>query len=188
LHWSENTRQTESGDLIVLDIGAEFDMYTADITRTIPVNGKFSDRQKKIYEIVLKANQEAIGMIAPGVEMNDVSDRVREILAEGLVGLELIKDISELRRYYYHGLSHPIGLQVHDVGGLGVLEPGMVITIEPGIYVREEGMGVRIEDDVLVTDEGHVVLTDGAPRTVAEVESMMGEEGIDFSRYVITNR
>jgi len=188
LHWSENTRQAESGDLVVLDIGAEFEMYTADITRTIPINGKFTRRQREIYEIVLKANQEAIGMIAPGVEMRDVSDKVREILAEGLVGLDLIKDIGELRRYYYHGLSHPIGLQVHDVGGLGVLEPGMVITIEPGIYIREEGMGVRIEDDVLVTENGRVVLTDGAPRTVVEVEGMMQEEGIDFTRYLISRR
>jgi len=185
LHWSENTRQTRGGDVVVLDIGAEFDMYTADITRTIPVGGTFTKRQRDIYEIVLKANQAAIEMVAPGVDMRDVSERVNEVLTEGLVRLGLIKDRSQLRRYYTHGLSHSIGLQVHDVGGLGRLEAGMVITIEPGLYLPEEGFGIRIEDDVLVTERGRAVLTEAAPKTVEEIENLMKEDGLDYSRYLL---
>jgi Xaa-Pro aminopeptidase len=174
-----------AGDVAVLDIGAEYRMYTADITRTIPISGAFTKRQREIYEIVLKANQTAIDMVAPGVSMRDVSEKVDDVLTDGLVKLGLIKDKSQLRQYYYHGLSHSIGLQVHDVGGLGQLEPGMVITIEPGLYLRGEGLGVRIEDDVLVTESGHMVLTAGAPKAVEDVERLMKEDGLDFSRYLI---
>jgi Xaa-Pro aminopeptidase len=185
LHWSENTRQMRAGDVAVLDIGAEYRMYTADITRTIPISGAFTKRQREIYEIVLKANQTAIDMVAPGVSMRDVSEKVDDVLTDGLVKLGLIKDKSQLRQYYYHGLSHSIGLQVHDVGGLGQLEPGMIITIEPGLYLRGEGLGVRIEDDVLITESGHMVLTAGAPKAVEDVERLMKEDGLDFSRYLI---
>ena len=191
LHWSENTRQAVAGDLAVLDIGAEYNMYTADITRTIPISGKFTDRQKAVYEVVLRANQAAIDMVGPGVKMADVNAKVNDILAEGLVALGLIKDKTGLRQYYTHGLSHPIGLQVHDVTGGGgqtlggTLQPGMVITIEPGIYIREEGLGVRIEDDVLVTETGREVITAAAPKTVAEIEALMKQEGMDFGRYLI---
>ena len=191
LHWSQNTRQTASGDLVVLDIGAEYDMYTADITRTIPVSGRFTDRQKAVYETVLRANQAAIDMIGPGVKMADINAKVNDILADGLVALGLIKDKSGLRQYYTHGLSHPVGLQVHDViseGGQtlrGTLQAGMVITIEPGLYIREEGLGVRIEDDVLVTETGHEVITAAAPKTVAGVEALMRQEGMDFGRYLV---
>ena len=188
LHWSENSRKMEDGDLVVIDIGAEYNMYTADVTRTIPVNGKFTQRQKDIYEIVLATNEGAIAMIAPGVSMRDVSNKASEILAEGLIKVGLIKDRSELRTYYFHGLSHPIGLQVHDVGRTGVLEPGMVITIEPGIYIREEGLGVRIEDDVLVTETGHEVMSKNAPKTVAEIEALAKEKGMDYSRYLIKKK
>jgi Xaa-Pro aminopeptidase len=130
-------------------------------------------------------------MIGPGVKMADVNARVNDIIAGGLVKLGLIKDKTGLRRYYTHGLSHPIGLQVHDVTGGprqtlgGTLEPGMVITIEPGIYIREEGLGVRIEDDVLVTDTGHEVITAGAPKSIAEVEALMKQGGMDFGRYLV---
>jgi Xaa-Pro aminopeptidase len=191
LHWSENSRQAAAGDLAVLDIGAEYDMYTADITRTIPISGKFTDRQKAVYQIVLRANEAAIEMIGPGVKMADVNAKVNDIIGEGLVTLGLIKDKTGLRRYYTHGLSHPIGLQVHDVTGGGgqtlggTLQPGMVITIEPGIYIREEGLGVRIEDDVLVTDTGHEVMTAAAPKSVSEIEALMKENGMNFRRYLI---
>jgi Xaa-Pro aminopeptidase len=185
LHWSENTRRTEPGDVIVMDIGAEYEMYTADITRTIPVSGTFTKRQRDIYEIVLEANEEAIKMVAPGVKMSDISSRVNDILAEGLIKVGLIKDKSGLRRYYTHGLSHGIGLQVHDIGGLGVLEPGMVITIEPGLYIPDENLGVRIEDDVLVTATGYECITAAAPKSVADVEKLMKEEGLDFTRYLV---
>jgi len=185
LHWDENSKLMESGDLVVIDIGAEYNMYTGDITRTIPVNGTFSSRQREIYEIVLRANETAIDMIAPGISMSDVSRKTGDVLAEGLIAAGLIKDKSELRRYFFHGLGHPIGLQVHDVGGTGTLEPGMIITIEPGIYVREESLGVRIEDDVLVTENGHEVLSKNTPKAIEDVEKLLRQRGVDYSRYLI---
>ncbi len=186
LHWSENTRQTGAGDLVVLDVGAEYRMYTADITRTIPIGGTYTKRQRDVYEIVLQANQAAIEMVAPGVEMRDINSRVNSVLSEGLIKLGLIKDQSGLRQYYTHGLSHSIGLQVHDVGALGKLEPGMVITIEPGLYVPAEGFGIRIEDDVVVTDSGHEVITSGVPRALQEVEALMKQgSSLNLNRYLI---
>jgi Xaa-Pro aminopeptidase len=171
-----------------MDIGAEYDMYTGDITRTIPLGGTFSKRQRDVYEVVLKANEEAIKMVGPGVSMTAINTRVNDILAEGLIKLGLIKDKSGLRRYYTHGLSHSIGLDVHDLGGsltVGALEPGMVITIEPGLYIPEEKLGVRIEDDVLVTPTGYECITSAAPKAVADVEKLMKEPGIDFTRYLV---
>jgi Xaa-Pro aminopeptidase len=191
LHWSANTRKTEPGDVVVMDIGAEYGMYTADITRTIPISGTFSKRQRDVYEVVLKANEEAIAMIAPGVDMADVNAKVNDVLAEGLIALGLTKDKSGLRQYYTHGLSHSVGLQVHDLGGAntaGVLKPGMVITIEPGLYIPAENLGVRIEDDVVVSETGHDVITSGAPKGVVEVEKVMKGPGIDFSRYLVNKK
>jgi Xaa-Pro aminopeptidase len=188
LHWSTNDRKTEPGDVVVMDIGAEYNMYTADITRTIPISGTFTKRQREVYEVVLKANEAAIAMVAPGVNMADVNAKVNDVLTEGLIALGLIKDRSGLRQYYTHGLSHTVGLQVHDLGGantVGVLKPGMVITIEPGLYIPAESLGVRIEDDVLVTESGHEVITAGAPKSVAEVEKLMKEAGMDFARYLV---
>jgi Xaa-Pro aminopeptidase len=188
LHWSENTRKTGPGDLIVLDIGAELNRYTADITRTIPISGTFTPRQRDIYEIVLKANEEAIKMVGPNVNMADVNARVNEVLAEGLIRVGLIQDKSGLRQYYTHGLSHSIGLDVHDLGGAlttGVLKPGMVITIEPGLYIPAENLGIRIEDDVLVTPAGYEVITSAAPKSAAEVEKLMKEPGMDPARYTV---
>jgi len=185
LHWADNSRTMEDGDLVVVDIGAEFDMYTADVTRTIPVNGKFTDRQKDVYNIVLAAQQAGMDVLRPGISWGEVNTAANEILVEGLKRIGLIKDRSELRNYYFHGLGHNIGLQVHDVGGLGTLEPGMHFTIEPGIYIREEGLGIRIEDDFLMTETGYIHTSINAPRTVEEIEEMMKEKGTDYSRYII---
>lgn len=177
LHWSENTRRTEAGDVVVVDIGAEYQHYTGDVTRTIPISGKFTARQRQVYEVVLAANEAAIAMIAPGVDMRAVDKRVEQVMTDGLTKLGILKQGERpgLRRYYTHGLSHPIGLTVHDVGGLGKLEPGMVITIEPGLYFPDEKMGFRIEDDVLVTSKGHEVLTSAAPKQVAAIEQLMAQ-------------
>ncbi len=119
--------------------------------------------------------------------MREINARVDSILMDGLMDVGLIetKDRASLRQYYYHGLSHSLGLNVHDVGGLGTLEEGMVLTIEPGLYLREEAIGFRIEDDVLVTADGHELLTADAPKTVEDIEAIMAEPGIDFSRYMI---
>jgi Xaa-Pro aminopeptidase len=188
LHWSENSRQTQPGDVVVMDIGAEYRGYTADITRTIPVSGTFTKRQREVYETVLKANQAAIEMVKPGISMREISAKVNDILTEGLIALGLIKDKSQLRRYYTHGLGHSVGLQVHDVGPITTLEPGMILTIEPGLYIPEESLGIRIEDDVLVTENGGLVLTEAAPKKVDEVEALMKQGGIDFSRYLVNTR
>jgi Xaa-Pro aminopeptidase len=185
LHWASNTRQTQAGDVVVVDIGAEYGMYTADVTRTIPINGKFSPRQREVYEIVLAANEAAIARVAPGVSMAQINAAANEQLTAGLMRLGLIRSAGELRNYYFHGLSHSLGLAVHDVGGLGTLEAGMVFTIEPGIYIRAEGIGFRIEDDILVTETGHEVLTAGAPKKVEEIEALMAETGMDIARYLI---
>jgi Xaa-Pro aminopeptidase len=179
LHWMENSRKMEEGDIVVVDCGAENGYYCADITRTYPVSGKYSSRQKALYEIVLKANEEAIKMIAPGVKMANVSHTADSVLADGMVQIGLIKDKADFKKYYYHGLSHQIGLKNISEGPVQVLEPGMIITIEPGIYVREEKTGVRIEDDVLVTATGYEVLSKNAPKQIPEIEKLMREEGMD---------
>jgi Xaa-Pro aminopeptidase len=187
LHYEANRRQMESGDVVVMDIGAEYHGYTADVTRTIPVNGTFSPAQRQIYEIVLNAQQEAIKEFKPGASPSTPSQRATDVIADGLMQLGIIKDKSEVRRYYMHGLSHHIGLDVHDVGRYGATyEPGMILTAEPGIYIAEGSpcdkkywnIGVRIEDDVLITENGNRVLSAGAPKTVKEIESLMKEKGI----------
>ncbi len=189
LHWSENSRQTQPGDVIVLDIGAEYRNYTADITRTIPVSGTFTRRQRDVYEIVLRANEAAIEMMKPGVKMRDVEAKVTDVLGDGLLKLGAIKDKKETSQYAWHGASHPIGLQVHDVGSTAELQPGMVVTMEPGLYFPSENLGIRIEDDVLITPEGHEVITAAAPKSVAAVESLMKEgDGIDFRRYLVVGK
>lgn len=185
LHWMENSRKMEDGDLVVVDCGAENQMYCADITRTYPVSGKYSNRQKELYEIVLKANEEAIKMIAPGVKMADISNRADSVLTEGMLRIGLIKDKKDFKRYYYHGLSHQIGLKGAPGGLASVLEPGMVITIEPGLYVREEKNGIRIEDDVLVTANGYEVLSGNSPKQIAEIEKLMKEEGTEVLKTVL---
>ena len=185
LHWMENSRKMEDGDLVVVDCGAEKDMYCADITRTYPVSGKFTDRQKAVYNIVLKANEEAIKMIGPGVKTADISLKADSVLSDGMVRIGLIKERAEFKKYYYHGLSHQIGLKDSFGGLVAVLEPGMIITIEPGIYIREEKTGVRIEDDVLVTDTGYDILSMNAPKQIPEIEKLMKEEGLNVLRNVI---
>jgi Xaa-Pro aminopeptidase len=182
LHWMENSRRMESGDLVVVDCGAEKGMYTADITRTYPVSGRYTDRQKAIYEIVLKANEEAIKKIAPGVRLAELSRTADSVLADGMLRIGLINDRKEFRKYYYHGLSHQIGLKNAYGGLFDVLQPGMIITIEPGIYVREESLGIRIEDDVLVTENSYEVLSGKAPKRIPEIEQLMKEEGMDVNK------
>jgi len=185
LHWMENSRQMQDGDIVVVDIGADYQFYWSDITRTIPVNGKYSSRQKEVYEIVLKANEEAIKMVKPGVPFSEISKKADEVLAEGMLRIGLIDDKKDFKKYYFHGLGHHIGLINARSIEIGTLEPGMVITIEPGIYIKEEALGVRIEDDVLVTQDGHKVLSAAAPKKINEIEKLMSEMGIDISDHLI---
>lgn len=168
LHYSANRRRMQAGDLVVMDVGAEYYGYTADVTRTVPVSGKFTPRQKEIYEIVLRAQEAGIKAIRPGVTMQDVHRAATAVIAK-----------AGYRRYFLHSTSHWLGLDVHDVGPtFSALKPGMVLTVEPGIYIAKEQLGVRIEDDVLVTATGGKVLSAGVPRTVAEIEALMSRKGV----------
>jgi Xaa-Pro aminopeptidase len=170
-----------------MDIGAEVQGYSADVTRTIPVNGTFSPAQREIYEIVLRANEESIKEFKPGASQAVPSQKAYDIIADGLMKLGIIKNKDDARTYYMHGLSHHIGLDVHDAGPYGKpYAPGMILTDEPGIYIaagspcdkKYWNIGVRIEDDVLITAEGNRVLSAGAPKSVKEIESLMKQKGL----------
>jgi Xaa-Pro aminopeptidase len=172
LHYDVNRRRTENGDLVVIDAAAEWGQYTADVTRTFPINGRFTSRQKAIYDLVLGAQQAAFDSVRPGITMGQLDAIARRYMQEHsgtLCGEKTCDD----REYFNHGLGHPIGMDVHDVGFGRPLEPGMVITLEPGIYLQAEKLGVRIEDDVLVTATGGEWLSAGAPRTTEAIERLM---------------
>jgi Xaa-Pro aminopeptidase len=175
LHYEDNDSEISKGDMILLDLGAQKDYYSADISYTFPVDGTFTDRQKQLYNIVLKALKETTELVKPGVKFAALNEHTKKVLAEELKKIGLIQEDSELSTYYYHGVSHLLGLDTHDVGsykGL-VLEPGMVITVEPGLYIEEESIGIRIEDDILVTEDGHENLSKDIIRTVEEIEEYM---------------
>lgn len=176
LHYVANNSDIKDGDLILFDLGAQLNYYNADISRTIPVNGKFTERQKQIYNVVLKAELEVIKAIKPGVPFVELNNIAKKYLAEGLKELGIIERDEELSKYYYHGVSHYLGLDTHDVGSREVdLKPGMVVTVEPGLYIEEEAIGIRIEDDVLVTEEGYEVLSKDIIKTIEEIEAFMNE-------------
>ena len=171
LHYDENQRQTQPGDLMVMDMAAEYGYYSADVTRTIPVSGKFTPRQKAIYELVLGAQQAAMDAIKPGISLRELDQVARQYMTAHSGDL---CGSGGCVKYFIHGLSHWIGMDVHDVSGRsGGLAPGMAFTIEPGIYIPEESLGVRIEDDILITESGYLLLSKGAPRAVADIERLM---------------
>ena len=172
LHYAANKRRMDSGELLLMDVGAECGDYAADITRTVPVNGKFNPRQREIYEIVLGAQNAAIAAAKPGMKLlglgedslNGIARRYVETHGKDLHGESLVK-------YYLHSLGHHVGLEVHDATDPDlVLQPGMVITIEPGIYIAEESIGVRIEDMILITSNGNRVMSSALPRSPGEIE------------------
>ena len=204
LHYEKSQRQTQEGDLLLMDVGAEYNYYAADITRTVPVNGQFTEEQKLIYQIVLDAQNAALLLVKPGSSMSAIHRKAVDVIAEGLFRLGLINDISgnQYRAFFPHGVGHFLGLDVHDVGSGKSLEPGMVLTVEPGIYVREDSkdrlvaagvsqselkdlnkalakfmhIGVRIEDDVLVKEDGYELLSGGIPRNISEIEALVGKQ------------
>lgn len=199
LHYVENSDLMQEGDLVLIDAGAEYQGYAGDITRTFPVGGTFSLQQKQLYHLVLKANQLAISLTRPGATLDELHQAVVHCLVSGLVELGLlIGEVGLLieseayKRFFMHGTSHWLGLDVHDVGLYRLdgkarpLEAGMVFTIEPGLYIAPDeqavdplwrGIGIRIEDDILVTETGYEVLTSGVPKTIEGIESLMkGEE------------
>lgn len=175
LHYSDNNCKTKDNDLILFDVGAQWEYYNGDITRTFPVNGKFTERQKQIYNIVLEGQQKVIKAIKPNLEFKRLNEILREHYAVELKKIGLISSDEEVSKYYYHGVSHMLGLETHDVGrhNEGLLQEGMVFTVEPGLYIAEEEIGIRIEDNIIVTKDGCEVLSKDIIRTVDEIENFM---------------
>lgn len=184
LHYMENTKTRVGNDMLLMDVGAEYHGYTADVTRTIPVDGKFSSEERAIYQLVYQAQEAAFRLLKDGARWSEAGNAAREVIANGLLELGIIKDKSEVSRYYPHGLSHHIGLDVHDKGVSQTLKKDMVITIEPGIYIPSNslcdkkwwGISVRIEDDALITQDGYELLSSFAPRSIEAIEKMIAEK------------
>ena len=196
LHYTENQDRLQSGDLVLIDAGAEYQGYAADITRTFPVNGKFSPAQIEIYELVLKAQMTSIDMLVPGSTITDAMKCAVSVITQGLIDLGILQgtvleniEQENHRAFFMHGLGHYLGLDVHDVGTYKVngndrpLAPGMVLTVEPGIYISEKAdvpekyksIGVRIEDNIVITEQGNRVLTNNVVKTVTEIEALMAQ-------------
>lgn len=181
LHYETNRKPLKSGELILLDMGAEYHGYTADVTRTLPVNGKFTDEQKIIYNLVLAAHDSAFTKCKPGNNFRDPHNVAVKIISQGLLKLGIIKSEEEYRTYFMHGTSHYLGLDVHDPGSREILKTGNVITVEPGIYIYANSpcdpkwwnIGIRIEDDILITENGYVNLSDCCPVKIDEIEKAM---------------
>jgi len=173
LHYSALDSEIKDGDLVVIDVGGEYGGYAADITRTLPANGKFTPRQREIYDLVLGAQNAALAAVKPGATILGGKNSLQQIVID-YFNAHPDKQGKVLTKYYPHGVSHHLGLDVHDPGDrYRPLEPGMVITVEPGIYIPEENLGVRIEDDVLVTKDGYKLLTARLPRSGDEIENIM---------------
>lgn len=188
LHYIRNNRQCKEGDLLLMDFGAEYANYAADMTRTIPVSGQFSPRQRSVYESVLRVLKEATKMLVPGTSLEEYHKEVGKLMEAELLNLKLLDktDIKNqhpqapaYKKYFMHGTSHHLGLDVHDLSSrYAPLQAGMVFTCEPGIYIEAEGMGIRLENDILVTDQGPVNLMDGIPIEVEAIEELMQVEAV----------
>lgn len=174
LHYVELQRKMEDGDMILLDLGALSNNYASDITRTYPVNGKFTDRQRDIYNVVLGAQDVTMDAMHVGASETEVNDKVKAYFAKELKTLNLIKDDSEVEKYYYHSIGHPLGLDVHDLRRRDkTMQENNVYTVEPGLYIKEEGIGIRIEDNVWVTKNGIINLSKDIIKTVSDIENFM---------------
>jgi Xaa-Pro aminopeptidase len=199
LHYTENNQGLKYGDLVLIDAGCEWQGYASDITRTFPISGQFSTEQKQLYQLVLDAQQAAFAVIKPNSTIKQASDVAIAVITQGLIDLNILKGeladnikTQTYREFYMHGLSHWLGLDVHDVGNYKIdgqerpLEPGMVLTVEPGIYISPDanverkwcGIGIRIEDNLLITQNGHENLTLAAPKTISDIETLMTEKSV----------
>lgn len=178
LHYSSNNTQIKDGDLVLFDLGALYENYNADISRTFPANGKFTPRQKQLYNIVLEGQEVVFSHAKPGITTLELNQKLIAFYQKKLKEIGLIKEDSEVQKYYYHGVSHHLGLDVHDLCEYTPLKPGCVITNEPGLYIKEEGIGIRIEDDVLITEDGCVNLSKGIIKTVEEIEEFMEKNNL----------
>ena len=179
IHYDKNRRQMKAGDLVVMDVGAEYDGYASDVTRTIPVSGKFSKAQAEVYSVVLRTQKEIIDIIKPGIPMRDLDKKAKDVISQ-----------AGYKKYILHGVTHPVGIDVHDIWASDTLKPGMVVTVEPGIYIPADadsikpeyrGFGIRIEDDVLVTETGYEVLTKDIPKEISDIEKSMRKKINPFS-------
>jgi len=185
LHYIDNSGVCKDGDLLLLDTGADYANYASDMTRTFPVNGKFTKRQKDVYNAVLRVMKEAKKMLKPGVLLMDYHNQVCQVMEKELIGLGLLTaddiknqnpDWPAFKRYYMHGTSHFLGIDVHDVGmRYEPMKPGMVFSCEPGIYIKEEGIGIRLENEILITENGCIDLMEHIPIEVDEIEALMNK-------------
>lgn len=178
LHYVTNDSELNDGDLILFDLGAQYKYYNGDISRTFPVNGKFTERQKEVYNAVLRVNEKVIKEMRPGVSFLELNSKAREWIAEECISLGLMTNKDEVSKFYYHSIGHSLGMDTHDIELENrdvIFEAGMVYTVEPGIYIEEENIGVRIEDDILITENGNEVLTKNMIKTIEEIEKFMAK-------------
>ena len=183
LHYVKNDKKCSDGDLLLMDFGAEYAHYASDVTRTVPVNGRFNPRQKDVYNAVLRIQKAAIDLLRPGNTLDELNKEISRQVESELIGLGVLDAAAVkgqnpekplYKEYFPHGVSHHLGLDVHDYGDkYRSFEAGMVLTCEPGIYIREEAIGIRIENDILITDDGPVDLTQTIPREADEIEDLM---------------
>jgi Xaa-Pro aminopeptidase len=183
LHYIDNSMACKEGDVLLMDVGAEYGNYNADMSRSIPVSGRFTDRQKQVYNAVLRVQREAFKLLSPGNKVREYQQEVEKIMESELIGLGLLdkKDVEQqdpkqplLKKYFMHGTSHHLGLAVHDVGNVyREFEPGMVFTVEPGIYIREENLGIRLENNVVIQEDGIHDMMSNIPIEAEEIEELM---------------
>ena len=178
LHYETNQDMMEDGSLLLMDLGARVRGYNSDITRTYPVNGKYTERQRQVYDIVLEANRTVLKEAKPGMTTVDLNNICKKVLAAGCIRLGLIEKEEEISRYYMHGVSHHLGIDVHDVtvDFNKKLRPGAIISDEPGLYIDEWEIGIRIEDDLLITEDGAVCLSEEIMRDADEIEAYMASQ------------
>ena len=176
LHYGENNTQSKPGEMVLVDLGAAYELYNADISRTFPINGKFSERQKAVYETVLRANKMVQEVVRPGMTLRELNGKVIEFYQQELPKLGLLGNGDTVRDYYWHSVSHHLGLETHDVSLLDEpLRAGNVITDEPGLYLEKEGIGVRIEDDIMITEDGCINLSREIMKEVEDIETFMAD-------------
>jgi len=175
LHYTHNSKKMKDGDLVLMDFGAEYGNYNSDISRTLPVNGRFNPRQRAVYEAVLSVLKEAKKLLVPGTLLQDYQTEAGKLMRSALLGLGFpVEKGDDYKKYFMHSMSHHLGLDVHDAGSrYDPIQAGMVFTVEPGIYIREEGLGIRLENDILVTDEGPMDLCESIPLEAEEIEDLI---------------
>ncbi|MBU3916144.1 M24 family metallopeptidase, partial [bacterium] len=174
LHYVNNSEKLQDGDLVLIDTGGEYGMYSGDITRVYPVNGKFSDRQRLCYQAVLEVNQTFIKELKSGYTWKQLYEKAGEIMGEVYARYGFIENAKDHLKVSYHRIGHFLGLDIHDVGRLDIpMKPGAIITVEPGLYLPEEGIGIRIEDNVLLTEKSVEVLSGSIPKEIEEIEEIM---------------